>query len=358
MEASSSQLITLKALLQSFGESTGLKVNYNKSFMVPINLEHDRLQHLARTFNCEIGSFPFTYLGLPLSLTKPRAIDFSPMVTRCEKILAATSVFLNQAGRLEITNSVLSAMPTLYMSTFLLQQNVIDQIDKFRKLCLWRGADINGRQRPKAAWPMVCKDKKEGGLRVINIKTQNEALLIKHLHKFFNKEDILWVSLVWEKYYNSGKLPGNSKKDPLVEDIVKLLGKFKGMAKVEIGDGESCLLWDDLWSSEPLSQKYPQLHSFAKDKQLRFATGRSQIPLHSLFHLPLSQQAHEQLNQMQELLEQTMQREELDRWIYIWGSDQFSIKRAYRQLSGHQVIHPAFRWLWASSCQNKHKVFF
>lgn len=119
---------------------------------------------------------------------------------------------------------------------------MIEQIDKFRKLCLWRGADINGRQKPKATWPMVCRDTKEGGLGVINIKTQNEALLIKHLHKFFNKEDIPWVSLVWKKYYSSGKLPGCSKKGSFWwRDIVKLLDKFKGMAKVEIRDGSSCL---------------------------------------------------------------------------------------------------------------------
>lgn len=141
-------------------------------------------------------------------------------------------------------------------------------------------------------------------------------------------------------------------------DIVKLLDKFKAMAKVEIGDGASCLLWDDLWSSAPLSQKFPQLHSFARNRQIGFATGRSETSLHTLFHLPLSPQAHDQLNQMQELLDQSMQREELDRWIYISGSNQFSVKRAYRQLSGHQAVHPAFKWLWASSCQNKHKVFF
>jgi hypothetical protein len=79
MEACSRQLIALRALLHSFGESSGLKVNYQKSFMVPINVANDRLQMLARTFGCEPGGMlPFTYLGLPLSLTKPRAIDFSP----------------------------------------------------------------------------------------------------------------------------------------------------------------------------------------------------------------------------------------------------------------------------------------
>lgn len=235
--------MTLKALLHSFGESTGLKVNYSKSIMVPINLSQEKLQHLARTFNCEMESLPFPYLGLPLSLSKPRAIDFSPVVTRCERKLAATSVYLNLAGRLEITNSVLSAMATFCMSTFLLQQSVIDQIDKFRKLCLWRGANVNARQKPKATWPSVCREKEEGGLGVLNIKTQNEAILIKHLHKFFNREGIPWVSLVWKKYYDSGKLPGSSRKGSFWwRDILKLLTKVKGMAKVQIQSGTSCLL--------------------------------------------------------------------------------------------------------------------
>jgi hypothetical protein len=127
--------------------------------MVSINTSQEKLLHIARTFNCEIGSLPFTYLGLPLSLSKLRAIDFSPLVTKCERRLAATSIFLNQARRLEITNSVLTAMATFCLSTFLLQQSVIEQIDKFRKLCLWRGANFNARQKPKVAWPIVCREK-------------------------------------------------------------------------------------------------------------------------------------------------------------------------------------------------------
>lgn len=36
----------------------------------------------------------------------------------------------------------------------------------------------------------------------------------------------------------------------------------------------------------------------------------------------------------------------------------FLVKRAYRQLKGFSTLHPVYRWLWQSSCQNKHKVFF
>ena len=32
--------------------------------------------------------------------------------------------------------------------------------------------------------------------------------------------------------------------------------------------------------------------------------------------------------------------------------------KAYRVLIGHTEVHPAFKWIWRSSCQYKHKVFF
>lgn len=61
---------------------------------------------------------------------------------------------------------------------------------------------------------------------------------------------------------------------------------------------------------------------------------------------------------LQDILGQLNTNEEPDTWTYIWNSSNFSVKRTYKHLSGHQVVHPAFKWLWASLCQNKHKIFF
>lgn len=70
---------------------------------------------------------------------------------------------------------------------------------------------------------MVCKSKEEGGLGVLNLKTQNEALLLKHLKKFFNKEDIPWLSLVRESCYDSDNLPPQGRKGSFWwRDILKL----------------------------------------------------------------------------------------------------------------------------------------
>jgi hypothetical protein len=42
----------------------------------------------------------------------------------------------------------------------------------------------------------------------------------------------------------------------------------------------------------------------------------------------------------------------------MWGSKEYSVQKAYLQLSGSSDVHPAFNWIWKSKCQAKHKVFF
>ena len=129
----------LKSVINTFTESTGLRVNFKKSMMLPINMTEERLDLLARTFGCSKGSLPFTYLGLPLGLTKPRMQDFMPLINKCERRLTSTRSFLSQAGRLELTNAVFTSLPTFFMCTLKLPKNVIKKIDSFRKHCLWRG---------------------------------------------------------------------------------------------------------------------------------------------------------------------------------------------------------------------------
>jgi hypothetical protein len=137
MEACPRQLLALKSLLHTFADSTGLKVNYAKTSMHSINTSQDELCHLASTFHCSTDSFPFTYLGLPLSLNKPTVQDCLPLVDRVERRLISTSIFLNQGGKLQMVNYVLSSLPTFYMCSMKMPQDIWNQIDKYRRHCLW-----------------------------------------------------------------------------------------------------------------------------------------------------------------------------------------------------------------------------
>ena len=77
----------LKALLNTFAESTGLRVNYRKSQMLPINVLAEKMEILSQTFGCSIGTLPFTYLGLPMGTTKPMMENLTPMMDRVESCL-------------------------------------------------------------------------------------------------------------------------------------------------------------------------------------------------------------------------------------------------------------------------------
>jgi len=89
-----------------FSQSTGLDVNYQKSFIIPINVDSAVMKDLATAFGCKIGTMPFTYLGLPVGTKRPKMVDFMPLVDCMERRMTASSSFLNQGERLQFLNSV------------------------------------------------------------------------------------------------------------------------------------------------------------------------------------------------------------------------------------------------------------
>ena len=141
----------------------------------------------------------------------PAVQEFSPLISKMEKRLSSVSKFLSYHGRLTLVNSVFSALPTYYMCSIIIPPAVIQQIDRFRKHCLWSKGDIHRRGTCLAAWEPMCRKKEEGGLGIINIYNQNVAFLMKFLDKFYNHANIPWVNLTWNKLYHSSNIPPMQK---------------------------------------------------------------------------------------------------------------------------------------------------
>jgi hypothetical protein len=78
MNASQKELHCLKALLETFAQSTGLRVNLAKSCMISLNMSPQKAQLLAGVMGCNIQGMLFTYLGLPMGTTKPKVGHFAP----------------------------------------------------------------------------------------------------------------------------------------------------------------------------------------------------------------------------------------------------------------------------------------
>lgn len=114
MPACSAQLNQVKNLLMHFTAYTRLRVNYDKSVMVPMNTPSIIMQELAATFGCKIGSFPFPYLGLPLCLSNPKMEDFMTIMQRIERRLSGCSTLLSYGDKLVLVKSVFYNLPIFF----------------------------------------------------------------------------------------------------------------------------------------------------------------------------------------------------------------------------------------------------
>ena len=89
-------------MLTTFAASTGLCVNFSKLSLIPINMTDEEGARVANLLGCDVGSMPFTYLGLPMGTSRPTIYDLLPLVDRIERGLSASSCLLNQGSRLQL----------------------------------------------------------------------------------------------------------------------------------------------------------------------------------------------------------------------------------------------------------------
>lgn len=64
----------IKIILDAFSINSGLKINYNKSTLILINLSTEQATTLSNYFSCSLKNFLLHYLGLPLN---PKNYGFS-----------------------------------------------------------------------------------------------------------------------------------------------------------------------------------------------------------------------------------------------------------------------------------------
>lgn len=356
LPAEEQQLINLKEIHDTFAISTGLRVNFMKSFIVPINVDPQKTSSLANAFGCQLGQMSFTYLSLPLGTTRPTVEEYLPLVSKVERRMMGLYKLLRYSGRLLLVNSVLSSLPTYYLCTLKIPLGTIDQVDKYRKHLLWDRGDVNR----KGGCLVACRPKEEGGLGIIDLRTRNIALLLKHLDKFYKHADIPWVAVTWKCLYSSDVVP--HMKRPVDsfwwKDVMSLSPHFMKIASCSVQAGNTVSFWSDSWDLGILDLQFPQLASFASNRKISVKMFVIQ-DVYSNFQTPISPEASDQLAQKNILLQNFMpEATQEDQWTYIWGNPIFKSKRAYKALRGAAPSSPVFKWMWQSCCRGRHKFFF
>lgn len=170
LPAQNSQLLIIHQILESYAKATGLKINYHKSQLIPVNVAADRAQELADVLGCTVGSMPFTYLGLPMGITRPTMQELMPLVDGVERRLSSMAIWLTYGSRVNLINSTLSSLLSFAMCVLKIPEKLLKCFDHARRHCLWRKVrDRDVHTHSLTSWDMVCRPKNRGGLGIIDL---------------------------------------------------------------------------------------------------------------------------------------------------------------------------------------------
>ncbi|KAF9624332.1 hypothetical protein IFM89_009615 [Coptis chinensis] len=194
---------SLKECIEVFGHKTTLMTG---------SISVYEAQELATILEVELVRPPVRYLGLPLFAGRLGIKECQPLVDRVTaKLKDWKARMLSHAGRLQLILSVLTAMPIYWYRTFIIPKTVIEQIEKVCARFLWSGVEIK-RCHHQASFSTLCKSKEEGGLGIMNMGLWNKGAYCGLVYRIAAREESVWVN---------------------------------------IANGESTLLWHDIWC--PLS---------------------------------------------------------------------------------------------------------
>jgi hypothetical protein len=84
---------------------------------------------------------------------------------------------LSVGGRLVLINSVLTSMVLFMLSFFEVSRGVLEKIEYFLSRFFWQ-QDNHKKKYRLAKWDVLYQPRDQGGMRIMNIDTQNKCLLI------------------------------------------------------------------------------------------------------------------------------------------------------------------------------------
>jgi hypothetical protein len=107
LKADGAGIAALRDVLDRFSAATCLHINYGKSTMVPMHTLATEVEVLQGILGCQLGGFPQTFLGLPLSSDKLRLSAFAPLIAKSDRRLSGWHAsLLNRMGRVVLIKCV------------------------------------------------------------------------------------------------------------------------------------------------------------------------------------------------------------------------------------------------------------
>lgn len=139
------------------------------------------------------GKLPMLYLVVPIIATRLSINDCSPIIQKVKKQIEGwMNKLLSLAGRVQLVNSVIFHITSLWCNVFILSAEVISFIENccgnFMSTGNWRNVGM-----PSISWKKMCHPRIEGGLGIKQLEIWNKAAMGKHLWTLMKKSDNLWA---------------------------------------------------------------------------------------------------------------------------------------------------------------------
>lgn len=132
----------IKHVLDMYAQMSGLHINLNKTIFVPIAISEQLISSISRILGYRRGTFLIKYLGLQLSIKKPRKQDFLLLISSTQKRLAGwKSHLLSISDRRILVCFVMSVIPLHYMHAFRLPTWLTKHLDRLARAFLRKGSE-------------------------------------------------------------------------------------------------------------------------------------------------------------------------------------------------------------------------
>jgi hypothetical protein len=246
-------IATMAEILDIFGRASGLLVNRSNCAIYPVHCEEVDVEAAKQDFQCPIKFFPCTYLGLPLHYRQLRRVEIQPLIDKVgNKLPTWKGQFLNRAGRLKLMTTVLTAMPTFFLTVFPPKKWLVKRLDKLRRGFLWKGTEDARGGHYLVQWAKVKRPKALGGLGVLDFERFSRALRLR------------WL---WFQWIDPAQ-PWVGTDVPCGEED-KLL--FRASTCVTTGNGAVVRFWESPWlGGRALRDIAPRLFRLAWRKNQSF----------------------------------------------------------------------------------------
>ena len=355
--ANKDQLKYLGWILMWFEALSGLRINLNKSEIVPIG-SVDNVLELAVEIGCGIGSLPSSYLGLPLGASHKALGVWDTVEDRFRKRLSSWKAqYISKGGRLTLIQSILSSLPIYCLSLFRMPVTICNKLEKIQREFLWSGGSL-AKKSHLVNWKTVCTAKKKGGLDLRRFAILNKALMCKWCWCFANERDALWRKVIRSKFgedyggWCSGDIKGGFGVG-LWKEIRKEWPQLIQNTYLALGNGRRISFWRDVWcGEEALSLMFPNLFRLTAQKNARVAEvwnwDSGEGGWNSIFLRSFNDWELEEVVRFFQVLYRNQLRSLMEDKIIFKGSrnDVFSVSSMYRVLDcSPQVAFPS-RLIW------------